>query len=260
MRFLLWSLAALWLLVNPYVAFAQTVITLLVPGPMGRQLMPQLVAGFESKSGDKVEITFAQGSRDSAPWGTKQLVARGEGSDVSIMFSPFPEALASGNVVRDSATALARILLGLTVRKGVSKPDISTAAAVKKTLIGAKSISIVDPAEGSLGGEAMEVLQELGIVEEMKLKIKAFESSALAEQAVANDETDLFLGPQVSDKLGPGVELAGSLPPEVSAPIEAVIFISTRAKDPEAAKALLEYLKSPEAEAAYKAAGMQPVN
>jgi molybdate transport system substrate-binding protein len=244
----------------PYGARGQTEITLLVPGPMGRQLIPKLVAGFERETGDTVKITFAQGSRESAPWGTKQLVARGEGSDVSIMFAPFREALGSGNVLRDSATSIARLLLGVTVRKGAPKPDISTPAAVKKMLLEAKSVSIVTPAEGSLGGEAMEVFEKLGITEQMKPKIRAVEGSALAEKAVANGETDLFLGPQASDKLAPGVELVGALPPEVSTPVEAVGFVSTHARNPEGAKALLRFLKSPEAETAYKAAGMQPVN
>ncbi len=64
------------------------------------------------------------------------------------------------------------------------------------------------------------------------------------------------LGPQVSDQLAPGVELVGGLPRGVSTPVDAVGFVSTHAKDPHAARALLEYLKSPEA--AYKSEGMLP--
>lgn len=239
-------------------ARAQSEITLLMPGPVGRDLVPKLVAGFESKTGDKVKITFAQGSRDTEPYGTRQLVAHGRALDVSVMFAPFPEALASGNIDPHSATRIARIVLAVTVRTGTPKPDISTPAAVKKMLLDAKSISIVDPAQGTLGAQAMEALKKLGVAEQVQAKLKAVGESREAEEAVAKGESDLFLGPELSDKLAGGVDLVGGLPEGASTPIDVVGFVSTHATDPKAAKALLEYLQSPEAEAAYKAAGMLP--
>jgi molybdate transport system substrate-binding protein len=180
--------------------------------------------------------------------------------DVSIIFAPYPEAVASGNVDPKSATLIARLALGVSVRKGAPQPDISTAAAVKMTLVAAKSIVIVDPAQGTLGGEAMDALKKLGMVEEVKPKMKIVEGSGQAEEAVAKGEAELFLGPQVSDKLQPGVDLVGGLPRSVSTPVDAVGYVSTHAKDPKAAKALLQYLKSPEAEAAYKAAKLEPAH
>lgn len=241
-----------------YGAHAQSEITLLMPGPVGRDLVPKLVAGFESKTGNKVKITFAQGSRDTEPYGTRQLVAHGRALDVSVMFAPFPEALASGNIDPHSATRIARIVLAVTVRTGAPKPDISTPAAVKKMLLDAKSISIVDPAQGTLGAQAMEALKKLGVADQVQAKLKAVGESRGAEEAVAKGESDLFLGPELSDKLADGVDLVGELPEGASTPIDVVGFVSTHATDPKAAKALLEYLQSPEAEAAYKAAGMLP--
>jgi molybdate transport system substrate-binding protein len=241
-------------------ARAQSEITLLVPGPLGRETMDKLIAGFESKTGDKVKVTYGSGSRDTPPYGTRQLVARGQALDVSIIFAPYPEAVASGNVDPKSATLIARLALGVSVRKGAPQPDISTAAAVKKTLLAAKSIVIVDPAQGTLGGEAMDALKKLGLVEEVKPKMKIVEGSGQAEEAVAKGEAELFLGPQVSDKLQPGVDLVGGLPRSVSTPVDAVGYVSTHAKDPTAAKALLQYLKSPEAEAAFKAARLEPAH
>ena len=237
---------------------AQSEITLLMPGPVGRDLVPKLVSGFESKTGDKVKITFAQGSRDTEPYGTRQLVAHGRALDVSVMFAPFPEALASGNIDPRSATTIARIALAVTVRKGAPKPDISSPAAVKKMLLDAKSISMVDPAQGTLGAQAMEALKKLGVAEQVQAKLKVVGESREAEEAVAKGETDLFLGPELSDKLADGVDLVGGLPEGASTPIDVVGFVSTHATDATAAKALLEYLKSPDAEAAYKAAGMLP--
>jgi molybdate transport system substrate-binding protein len=257
---LLWSAIGIALLLGSSCgARAQTEITLLAPGPI-RGPLDKVIPGFESKTGDKVKVTYGQGSRDTPPYGTRQLVARGQGLDVSIIFAPYPQAVASGNVDPKSATTLMRILLGVTVKKGAPKPDISTPAAVKKTLLAAKSIVIVDPAQGTLGGEAMDALKKLGLAEEVKPKMKIVEGSGQAEDAVAKGEVELFLGPQVSDTLREGVELVGGLPHAVSTPTDVVGYVSSKARDPKAAKSLLQYLKSPEAEAAYKAARMEPAH
>jgi molybdate transport system substrate-binding protein len=248
------------LLGNAYPARAQTEVTVLVPGPMGRETMDRLIAGFESKTGDKVKVTYGQGSRDTPPYGTRQLVARGQALDVSIIFAPYPPAVASGNVDSKSATTLARIVLGMSIQKGAPKPDISTAAALKRTLLAAKSIVIVDPATGTLGGQAMESLKKLGLVEQVKPKLKTVEGSQEAEAMVAKGDAELFIGPEVSDRLREGVDLVGALPRGASTPIEIVGYVSTKAKDPRAAKALLQYLASPEAEAAYKAARLKPAH
>jgi molybdate transport system substrate-binding protein len=257
---LFWSVFGIALLLGSSCgARAQTEITLLAPGPI-RGPLDKVIPGFESKTGDKVKVTYGQGSRDTPPYGTRQLVARGQGLDVSIIFAPYPQAVASGNVDPKSATTLMRILLGVTVKKGAPKPDISTPAAVKKTLLAAKSIVIVDPAQGTLGGEAMDALKKLGLAEEVKPKMKIVEGSGQAEDAVAKGEVELFLGPQVSDTLREGVELVGGLPHAVSTPTDVVGYVSSKARDPKTAKALLQYLKSPEAEAAYKAARMEPAH
>src|SRR5713101_2657595 len=122
-KYLLWSfvLAAV-VLGSSYPARAQSEITLLAPGPMGRETMDKLIAGFESKTGDKVKVTYGQGSRDTPPYGTRQLVARGQALDVSIIFAPYPQAVTSRNVDPKTATTLARLVLGITVRKGAPKP------------------------------------------------------------------------------------------------------------------------------------------
>lgn len=261
MKYLLSSfLAAALLFGIARSAQAQTEITLLAPGPLGRETIDKLVAGFESKTGDKVKVTYGQGSRDTPPYGTRQMVARGQALDVSIIFAPYPQAVSSGNVDPKTATTIARLLLGVTVKKGAAKPDISTVAAVKKTLLAAKSIVIVDPATGTLGGEAMDALKKLGMVDQVKPKLKTVEGSQEAEEMVAKGEAEIFIGPQVSDKLRAGVDLAGGLPHGASTPVDAVGYVSTKAKDPKAAKELLAYLRSPEAEAAYKAAGMEPAH
>src|SRR5579863_5524569 len=141
-------------------------ITLIAPGGI-RAAIEDLIPGFEARTGHKVKATFGSGL------GTKAQVARGEAFDVPIIQPPYPEVLASGNVVASSATTLASVAVGVAVRKGAAKPDISSVDAVKRMLLGAKSVSYPDPS----GGAAAEVsfddtLRRLGITEQMKPKLR----------------------------------------------------------------------------------------
>src|SRR2546426_9000236 len=106
-------------------------VTLIAPGGI-RAAIEKLIPDFEHRTGHKVKATFGSGG------GTKQQVARGEAFDVPIVQPPFPEVLASGHVVVASETPLARVAVGVAVRKGAAKPDISTPDAVKRLLLGAK--------------------------------------------------------------------------------------------------------------------------
>ena len=254
MRYLLSSVFVVALMLgHSYAVYAQSEISFLAPRPIMEQ-MEKLIAGFESKTNYKVKAAWGSGL------GTKQQVANGEGGDVSIMFSPFPEALASGNLVPGSGTTLAGLVMGVAVQKGAPKPDISTADAVKRMLLAAKSIVTVDPAQGSVGVSAMAVLQKLGITDQVKSKLKFVQNGGLVQTSVAKGETEIALGPYIGDIENPGLDVLGPLPREASTPTDFVGFISTKAKDPAAARALLEYLSSPDAAAVYRAARMEPAH
>jgi hypothetical protein len=116
----------------------------------------QLIPGFERKTGYKVKATFGSGL------GTKQQVVKGEPFDVPIVQPPFPQVLASGNVVADSAKTLASVSVGVAVRPGAPKPDISTADAVRRTLLAAKSVSYPNPARGGSRCQLRRDTQEAG--------------------------------------------------------------------------------------------------
>jgi molybdate transport system substrate-binding protein len=232
-------------------ARAQSEITLIAPGGI-RAAIEQLIPGFESKTGRKVKATFGSGG------GTRQQVARGEAFDVPIVQPPYPEVLASGNVVVSSATPLATIALGVAVKKGAPKPDLSSAEAVKRTLLGAKSVSYPDAARGAAAGVSFnETLKKMGIVEQMQPKIKLAQGGAAAMAMVAKGEAEIGLT-FLSEMEDPGIDVVGPLPREISTPTSLVGFVSSHAKDPAAAKSLLEYLSSPGAAAAYQAHRMQP--
>ena len=227
-------------------------ITLVAPGGI-RAAIVKLIPDFERMTGHKVKATFGSGG------GTKQQVVRGELFDVPIVQPPYADVLASGHVVVGSATPLATVAVGVAVRKGDPKPDISSAEAVKRMLLGAKFISYPDAKSGAAAGVSFnETLEKLGIAEQMRPKIKLAQGGAGAMALLAKGEIDIgltFISEIITE---PGVEVVGPLPPEISTPTALVGYLSAHTKVPEAARALLEYLSSARAASVYSSSGMQP--
>jgi len=230
-------------------ALAQTEITLLSPNPI-EATINKLAADFEAKSGIKVKITYGTGVS------TRKDVAAGKAQDLSLLFSPFPEALRTGNIVPNSATVIARMRLAIAVKRGAPKPDISTPDAVRRMLRNAKSIVSVDPEQGSVGGAVLLTLDKLGITQEIKPKITWVAGGGVVQDAVAKGEYEIAFGPYLSDMRNPGLDVVGALPPSASTPVDITGFLSTSVKDPKAARALLDYLSSPEVAPVYRSAKM----
>ena len=233
-------------------ARAQSEITLLSPNPIKAEI-DKLVADFQAKSGTKVAITYGTGV------GTRKTVASGGALDATLLFAPFDDALKTGNVVPGSATVVARLRLAIAVPKGAPKPDISTAATVKATLVSAKSIISVDPAEGSVGGAVLLALDKMGIAKEVQPKIKWVRGGGEVQTAVAKGEYEMAFGPYLNDMRNPGLDIIGAIPPEAATPIDITGFLSTSVKDATAARALLAYLASDEAASVWRAAKAFPV-
>ena len=234
-------------------ARAQREITLIAPNIVDDPIQ-ELAKAFEAKTGIKVKATIG------AVVASKDRVVHGEPFDVPIVEVPYDaEAIASGNVVANTATALANIALGVAVHKGAPKPDISTPDAVRRAFLAAKSIAHVNPnPTGAASGiAATEAIAKLGIAEQLKPKITMGNGGARTMALVASGAAEIgmtFL-PGMED---PGIDIVGPLPREVSPPTVVIGFVSTHAKDPAAARQFLAYLSSPEAAAVYKAHKMQP--
>jgi len=234
-------------------------VTLIAPGGI-RAAVEQLIPDFEQKTGFKVIATFVSGG------GSKQQVLRGDLFDLPIVQPPYPDVLASGYVVESSATPLASVAVGVAVKKGAPKPDISTPAAVKKMLLDAKSITCPDAATGAAAGVSInEMLKKLDIDEKVEPKIKRLRGSGpggagggtAVSATVARGEAEIGMT-FISEMNDPGIDIVGVLPREVSPRTTLVGFVSTHAKNPEAAKALLQYLSSAKATAVYASLGMEP--
>src|SRR5262245_40206619 len=246
-------------------ARAQTEITLLAVGPM-RAPTQKILANFEAKTSYRVKVTYGNGVE------TRRMVAKGQALDVSLIIAPFPGAITSGAIDPRSATPIVSILTAVGVPKGRPKPDISTPAAVKKALLAAKRIGYEDPDFTVAGLGPWEALTKLGIAEELATKSEvelgpgaqglspeATRNAIKTSKRLENGDIDIGLL-MLSDMLPEKdkYDIVGVLPREISTPVAVVGFISTHASDGAAAKALLQYLASPEAEAIWKEAGYEP--
>jgi molybdate transport system substrate-binding protein len=231
-------------------ARAQDEVTFLIPAPT-KVVMDKLLPAFEAKTGYKVKVTYGMSLT------TRDQVAKGEPFDVPVMRAPYDAALASGNIIPSSGTTIASFVAGVGVRKGAPKPDISTPEAVKRMLLDAKSVIYSDPAAGTVGVLTQDMFEKLGITEQMKAKSTIVPNSGPSQAAVASGEKELCLA-YVSDMRNPGIDIVGPLPREVAGTDDLVGFVSSHATNPKAAKALLDFLSSPEAAPFYKEGGMKP--
>ena len=226
-------------------------VTLVAPGGI-RAAIETLIPEFERRTGHTVKATFGSGL------GTKEQVTRGEPFDVPIVQRPFPLVLASGHVIVGTETPLATVAVGVAVRAGAPKPDISTPDAVKRMLLAAKSIAYPNAAGGAAAGVSFEqTLEKLGITAQMKAKTKPAQGGAGAMALLAKGEVEIgltFISEIITE---PGVDVVGALPREISTPTALVGFVSAHARSPEAARALLSYLSSPAAASVYTAGGLE---
>lgn len=226
-------------------------VTLIAPGGI-RAAIQKLVPEFERKTGNKVSATFGNGG------GTRQRVVDGEPFDVPIVQPPVTAVVRSGQVVPGSETPLATVSVAVAVRRGDARPDISTPEAVKRMLLAARAISYPDGVLGAAAGVSFdETLKKLGIAEQLEPRIRRVRGGAGAMAVLAKGEVDIGLT-FLSEMSDPGIEAVGPLPREISNPTAFVGFLSAHARAPEAARALLNFLASPEAAAVFRAAGMQP--
>ena len=182
---------------------------------------------------------------------------RGEAIDVVIMAGPaLADLIKQGKVRPDSRVDLVRSNIGMAVKAGAPKPDISTVEALKHTLLQAKSIGYSDSASGVY--LSTELFPKLGIAEQIKSKTRKIEADPVGG-LVASGEVEI--GFQQISELRPvkGIDIVGELPPGAQRTIVFAAGIPVTAKQPEAAKALIQWLASPAAHPAIKKSGLEPV-
>jgi molybdate transport system substrate-binding protein len=159
-------------------------------------------------------------------------------------------------VVPGSRVDLVRSSIGMAVRAGATKPDISSVDALKRTLLQAKSIAYSASASGVYLSH--EMFQRLGIADQIKGKCKRIASEPVGAVVARGDAEIGFQ--QISELLPvPGIDYVGPLPPEVQRVTVFSAGVGVGAKNPDAARALIRFLASPAAAPAIKKTGLQPV-
>ena len=204
----------------------------------------QVLPGFEAQTGHRV-ITIGGASMGNAPDSIPVRLARGEAADIVILAESGVETLIKeGRVVPGSRVDLARSIIGMAVRAGAPKPDISTVEALRRTLLEAKSVGYSASASGVY--LSTEMFKALGVEEQMRVTGRRIVSERVGA-VVARGEVEIGFQ-QVSELVPiPGLDYVGPLP----APLQRVtIFsagLSATAQEPEAARALIAYLSGPAA-------------
>ncbi|HLI83811.1 MAG TPA: substrate-binding domain-containing protein [Bryobacteraceae bacterium] len=161
----------------------------------------------------------------------------------------------SGKLVAATRADIARCGVGVGIRAGAPKPDISTPEAMKATLLKAKYVSYA--ADGASRKFVEEMEQKFGIAGEMKAKTILTHGSVEADANVAAGKADLVLTLGSEILPAPGVQLVGPLPAAVQHYINFAAAVSTMAQNADAAKAMIRFLKGPETAPVYRAKGME---
>jgi molybdate transport system substrate-binding protein len=221
-----------------------------------QSVLEDLGPKFERATEHKLAISFATGGA------TVKRVQGGDAADVVITLRQGIDTLVKdGKAPAGSVAAVARAGIFVAVRKGAPKPDVSSPDALKRTLLAAKSISYVNPASGGASGiHFAKVLDRLGIASEMKSKTVFPDPKSPAEVGVVVANGDAEIGVHIIQELMPvaGIEIVGPLPGDLQDTIVFSAVIMTGAKDIAAAKALVDFLRTPESAKVIKAKGMEP--
>lgn len=215
-----------------------------------RGAMGELIPRFERETGHKVEISY-----DPAKL-MMERIRRGESADVVILGGPAVEDLAKeGKVTAASRRAIASCGVGIAVRAGARKPEIGSVDAFKRALLAARSIAWTQ--EGASGMYFSKLIEQLGIADEIRRKAVRRPGGLIAE-IVANGDAELAVQ-QIPELMAvPGVDVVGPLPGEIQQVTVSQGALFAASKQPQAAGALLAFLKTAESAAVLKARGLEP--
>jgi molybdate transport system substrate-binding protein len=215
-----------------------------------------LVAEWEQATGHTVATVYGA-SMGETPTSIPNRLARGEPADIVILARTALDRLAdAGKVVAGSQTDLVRSRIGMAVKAGVKKPDISTEARFRQVLLDARSIAYSDSASGVY--ISTELFKKLSIASQVAGKVTMIPGTPVGEQVAAGAAEIGFQ--QMSELLPvPGITVVGPIPDAVQLVTTFSAGVATTARAPATARQLIAYLSSTSAHKVIRAAGLDPV-
>jgi molybdate transport system substrate-binding protein len=220
----------------------------------------ELGPAFEKATGHHL-ITTRGPSLGDSPEAIPARLTRGEEADVTIMDGAGADFLIAHSLVRaESKMPLAESFIGMVVRAGQPKPDIGTVDALRKTLLAAKSIAYSDSSSGTyLSTVGFKKLGVADAVAGKSRKVRGPPTGEPVAAVVARGEAEIGFQ-QVAELLNvPGTDFVGTVPAEIQPPTYFVGLLTTKARQPEAAVALLQFLSSEQAAPVIAKAGLKPL-
>ncbi len=221
-----------------------------------KTVFEELSPRFQAASGSRVSASFGPSVQ------VEKRLAEGEAADVAVLtIAAANDMLARGKLLAGSLVDIARSGLGVAVRRGAPKPDISSAEAFKRALLAAKSIAVSKPVGAGLSGAHMaKVFQDLGIADAIAVKIKYGTGgvSGLVGLIIERGEAEIGVQQIAELKAVPGVDFIGPLPSELQSVTPFAAAIAAAAQNAEGGRKLIAFLTTPAAKRVIEAKGLQP--
>jgi molybdate transport system substrate-binding protein len=213
-------------------------------------IVGELGPGFEKATGFKPEVVA-----DVAAV-MKRRIEGGEPFDLAVLVDfQIDDLIKSGKLLAETRADIMSSGIGVAVKRGAPKPDISTVEAFKQTLLNAKSITYLK--EGASTIHLRKLFVQLGIADAVKSKAVETSGEEVSEfVAEGKVEIGLIVAPNILSV--PGAELVGTLPPEINSVVMFTAGVSAQSPNQKAARELIRLLKSPEAKPIIKAKGNDP--
>ena len=208
-----------------------------------------LAPAFEKMTGHKVIVRFVQTAD------INQKINSGAPADIAALQPQQVDAfIKDGKMVAGTKTNFVQAGVGVAVKTGARRPDISTVEAFKTAMLKAKSIGY---SRGGSGLISAQVMEKLGIADQLKAKTKFIDGIPVAE-VVAKGEVEIGL--QQINVILPvkGADYIGPLPKELQETVKFSAGVLTTSKQPEVAKAFLRFIASAEAAPLLRKSGMEP--
>ena len=218
-----------------------------------KSALEDLVPKFEKATGNKVVVTWGLISSFT------KKAQEGDVPDVLVVSRASIDGLTKDGRIAPGGVSLGNSIFAFGVKHGAPKPDISTVDAMKKALLSARAVGYTDPAAGGESGVYFaKMIDKLGVASEIKAKSKFPPPAGFVGTLLVSGDVDLAFQSKPELATTEGVDVVGPPPGDLGQTNVFAAGVGASSKNSEAGKALLKFLTSPDAQAAFKAKGFDP--